>query len=157
METTTASTSVPTPNFAITLLPDEYKRIAKLARGSRIGVICNHKAGRFRFYFKDGEMFADIRDKDNNIKTYPVVDMEKAKEMERTEGTQNDLFKNSVLPKIRADHPDWTEEEVECLADMLNEANGSIKRLIMQGIDPVMAQKIVGEAMFGSNTEITPA
>lgn len=145
------------PVIVMGLMDEDYQRIARMARKSRIGVRLQDKVGPVRFYYKAGQLFADRRDASNNITTQPCVNVKDVLEQQgranataATEGTQNDLFKNAVLPKIREDHPDWTEEEVDAVADIMNEANGSMKRLILTGVDEQLAARLVAEALIGT-------
>ena len=148
---------------AMGLYPEDYQRISAMAKRSRMGVRLTGKSGPVRFYYNGKKLMADQWDKDGNKHTQECMNMDDYQKMEREKGTQTDTFKNYLLPKIRADHPDWTDDEVDAYADILNEANGSIKRLIASGIDPNTAASIIRATLAtykdvsGSPVEVSPA
>ena len=138
------------------LLEEDYQRISRMARKSRIGVRLMGKSGPVRFYYKDGQLYADQRNKDGEVVTQPCVNVtdamaQQAAHMDQQAAATKSLpFRAAVLPRIRADHPDWTEEEVDAFADIIAEANESMKRLIVSGVDEKLAGHLVGEALLGN-------
>jgi hypothetical protein len=44
-------------------------------------------------------------------------------------------------------NPAMSHEEIDVFSDILNEANGSIKRLIQNGVEPAVAEAIVKETL----------
>ena len=141
------------PVVAMGLLEEDYQRISRMARKSRIGVRLMGKNGPVRFYYKDGQLYGDQRDKEGKVFTQPCVNMAEAMKQQKaaTESGPKELpFKAAVLPRIRADHPDWTDEEVDAFADIIAEANESMKRLLASGVEEQLAANLVGEALLGN-------
>jgi hypothetical protein len=123
-------------------VPDEhYDRIVDMLKDcGRIGTYVTHKNGnRVRFYKIDGKIFADERKEDNSIFTQEVIKMS---EVQQTKMEHSD-FRKEMLSRIEKDKPELQEEEKNAMADVLYEANESIKKLIASGVHPALAKSLI--------------
>lgn len=123
-------------------IPDEhYAKIKEsLKDAGRIGIYLTDKNGkRVRFYKKDGVIYADERKDDDTVFTQEVIKMSEIQQVQN----EHSVFKQEMLKRIQADHPDMPLEEQEAYADVLREANDSIKKLIASGVEPSIAYKII--------------
>lgn len=124
------------------VVPDEhFVKIKQLVKDTgRIGTYITDKNGkRVRFYKKDGLIFADERKEDDTIHTQEVIKMSEVQQVKQ----EHDGFRQDTLKRIQKDHPDMPVEEQEAYADVLREANDSIKKLIASGVEPQVAYKII--------------
>lgn len=130
---------------AVALTDEDYSRIDSLAKKKgRIGIKLTDKNGVVnRFYRKDGLLWCDQRKQDGSIFTQECMKMSEIANAQRAP------FANAMKEKLKADHPSMTPEEIDAFADIIAEANESIKRLIASGVEPDIAHKIITEAMRG--------
>lgn len=91
-----------------------------------------------KFYKVNGNLYADRSDNGKILKQ-PVISMTEANKIKE----QQRPFKDKITERIQADFPDKTNDEVEQDADILNEANESIKKLIASGLAPSVARSII--------------
>lgn len=124
---------------AIGVTGEDYEKIVVLARGKRRGVKLTGRSGTVRFYFDKGKLLGDTIDAQGNKVTQEVVNIETL--------PKNEGFKTHLRDRLREDHPEMSKEELEAHADILNEANETIKRLIESGVAPDVAHKIVTTAL----------
>lgn len=123
-------------------VPDEhFERIQELLKESPDNEIhVKHKDGYVvRFYYTAGVLYADKQTEDDSIFTQEVIkmsDVQKVK-METSE------FRAEMLSRISKDSPDLPEESKEAMADILYEANESIKKLIASGVHPGVAKALI--------------
>lgn len=133
---------------AVALTDDDYSRIVDLVlkAGKRGVTLTNVKNVTMRFYYKKDrkQLWGDTINKDGTVVTTEVF-----KQSEVTGGKQLNPYKESVKSKMKEDHPDWTEEELDFNADICAEANNSIKRLIEGGVDPNTAYNIIMATLEG--------
>ena len=126
--------------LAIGVTDEDYKRIVVLARNAgRRGVKLTGRSGTVRFYFKGSQLMGDSYNQTGEKVTQEVVNIAKL--------PKNDAFTTHLRDRLSQDHPEMSKEEVEMHADILNEANETIKRLIEAGIAPDVAHKIVCAAL----------
>ena len=132
-----------TPEFVHRMcVPDEHfaKIQEQLKDSGRIGVYLTDKNGkRVRFYNKKGVIYADEKKEDDSIFTQEVIRMS---DIQTVENDCN-VFRTEMLKRLGLDHPDMTNEDKETFADILKEANESIKKLITSGVEPNVAYKII--------------
>jgi hypothetical protein len=135
------------------VVPDEhFTRIQEMLKeaNSKIGVHLTHKNGnRVRFYHDGGKTFADERKEDNSVFTQEVIPMSEVEDMKR----QHSSFRETLMKRLKDDHPDWSQEELDASADILTEANESIKKLIAAGVDPRLAQHLIEAVLADKNIE----
>lgn len=122
----------------------EYDRIVAMCRKSgRRGLTLRNSNGQtWWFRLNDGELHAKIRNPDSDEVTESEV-FKKSVVMRQ----QTASFRETMRERLRADHPEMSPEEIDLNADLLTEANESIKNLIQSGVDPKMAQALVKEAL----------
>jgi hypothetical protein len=130
---------------AVALTDEDYSRIDSLAKKKgKIGIKLTDKKGIVnRFYRKDGLLWCDQRKEDGSIFTQECM------KLSDIQKTQRAPFANAIKEKLKIDHPTMTAEEIDAYADVISEANESIKRLIASGVEPDVAHKIITEAMRG--------
>lgn len=130
---------------AVALTDEDYSRIDSLAKKKgKIGIKLTDKKGVVnRFYRKDKILWCDQRRDDGSIFTQECM------KMSDIQKTQRAPFANHIKEKLKADHPTMSAEEIDAYADIISEANESIKRLIASGVEPDVAHKIITEAMRG--------
>lgn len=127
-------------------LPDiEYTELKMRAKGKgKRGYTCWDKKGeRHRFYMV-GDVLHGEHIVNDKLETYEVMSMSEAmnKKKEMEENNPNP-FKDYIKEKMRADNPDLPDEHVEANADIVVEANETIKRLISAGVDIDVAHKLI--------------
>ena len=120
----------------------EYDRIIAICRKSRRGVTLQNSNGqRWWFRMQDGALHADIRNPDDSVSKSEVF---KKSDVLRQ---HSQSFCDTMKSRLQADHPDMSAEEIALNADILTEANESIKKLIMTGVDPKLAHALVKEVL----------
>jgi hypothetical protein len=134
---------------AVALTDEDYDRIVDLVRkaGRRGTTLTNTTGVTMRFYYKGNDrkqLWGDTRTKEGNVTTTEVF-----RQSDVMHGNQINPFKESVKQKMKQDHPDWSEEELDFNADLCSEANDSIKRLIQSGIDPNTAYNAIMATLEG--------
>jgi hypothetical protein len=123
-------------------VPDEhYAKIKELLHDSgRIGIhLTDKNKKRVRFYKEDGKIMAEERKEDDSIFKQEVIKMSEIQQQQNPATA----FQNEMLKRITEDHPDMPVEEREAYADILMQANDSIKRLIVSGVEPGLAYRII--------------
>lgn len=140
----------PKDTHAIGLTPEVYKRIAQLARNRRAGKLLTDKYGRrTRFYFHEGNLFGRIYLPDGTHTTQPVFDISNIPE----QTTRYNQIKESVRDKIRKDFPDYTPEQVEAYADIIEEGSMAVRRLVSSGMSVATAHNIVFSSLNRDNID----
>jgi hypothetical protein len=131
------------PEFVYRMcVPDEHYAKIKdaLKDAGRIGIYLTDKNGkRVRFYKIEGVIYADERKEDDSVFTQEVIKMSDIQKV----SNEDNAFKNEMIKRLETDHPDMSAEEKDAYADILKEANESIKKLIASGIEPTVAYKII--------------
>jgi len=135
-----------THKHAVALTDEDYSRIDELVRkNGRRGVRLTDKKGVVnRFYRKDGELYCDQYGANDSIFTQECM------KLSEIQNAQKAPFENAMKQRLKADHPTMTQEEVDAYADIIAEANESIKRLISNGVEPQLAHGMITEALRGS-------
>lgn len=129
---------------AIGVSDSDYKQImARVKACGRRGVTLTGRSGPVHFHLKGKELYGDVSDLSGNKITREVVNIDKI--------PKTTEFKVSIKDRLREDHPDMSDEMVEANADIINEANETIKRLMTIGIEPEMAARIVITALKEEN------
>jgi hypothetical protein len=130
---------------AVALTDEDYSRIDRLVRkkGGRGIKLTDKKGVLNRFYRKDGLLWCDQYKADDSIFTQECMKMSDIANQQRAP------FANVMKEKLKADHPTMSAEEIDAMADIISEANESIKRLISSGVEPEVAHRIITEAMRG--------
>ena len=95
--------------------------------------------------FNDGwRVMADQWDKDGNKYTQEVYNINDMPIM--------DTFKDDMVARIKKDHPDKPDEEIEAEADILTVANDVMKSLVYKaGLAPDKALNLVKSVLNGDN------
>lgn len=140
----------PKTTHAIGLPHEHYERIYKMASQKRCGIVLKDKHNRqTRFYFHKGILFGRRYTDDGSIDTQPVLDIENLPE----DKTKYNEIKETVRDKIRKDFPDYTEEEVDAYADIIEEGSMTVRRLAASGIPLLVAHKIVFSSLNSQNID----
>ena len=126
---------------AMGLNSEHFKMVSQEARKTRIGFrVRDTKTGNYlRFYYKDGELLVDIRDKNDTKMTMPVVDV--------ADAGKTDTYRDAMMNRIRAENPDKSDAQVEYEVDLLVEGRKTIEELVKKGVDPELAWKLVKSAL----------
>lgn len=125
-------------------LPDEeYAKIFEAAKKNRHGVkLKNAKGLEVRFFVKDKKLFGE--DKKGNVQE--CMSMSDAMADSRNpESPQS--FRSYIHTRLRREHPDMPDDVVDIYADILDEANNSIKSLIAMGVDATVASTMIVKAL----------
>jgi hypothetical protein len=69
------------------------------------------------------------------------------------EATKFDETKDKVRARIRADFPDYTPEQVEAYADIIEEGSMAVRRLVAGGVPMKTAHNIVFSSLNGDNID----
>ena len=104
-----------------------------------------------KFYYNQGNLWADRADGEHVIQQ-PVITMSEAQKVKQAQRP----FKEKAIERMKAEFPEKTPEQIEQDADILNEANESIKRLIAAGVAPSVARKIISNVLECEQPPSTP-
>ena len=106
---------------------------------------------RVTFRIRNGQLVSKEERPDGTIVRYEVAsDTAIQAMMRRPDATPADpeqLERLSVMGKIRTDHPEYTPERLEYMADLVMESRKSMLRLMAVGIDPKAAQLMITQAL----------
>ncbi len=139
--------------FALCVPDDHYERIVKLIDESETSeTLLKDRAGITQRFYRDGdEIFADKEESDGNVLKQRVMTMSEAEKM-----ATKDKFRMKIENRVKEDFPDMSEEEVKAHADVLNEANESVKRLIAGGMPKAVAVKLISMIVEGNKEFSSP-
>jgi hypothetical protein len=135
-------------------IPDEhYEHLVKLVNESKTGeTFLKDKAGiTQRFYKEEEVIYADKEERDGNILKQKVITNSEALKM-----GSKDKYRSKIEERVKEDFPDMTSEEVKAHADVLNEANESVKRLIDNGMPKALAVKLISMIVEGNKEFSSP-
>lgn len=125
------------------LMSEQFNRVADGARKSRLGLIVRDKKNGciYRFHYNKGDptLWAKVTDTKGVQFIQEVIDVSKVGETKS--------YKETVKERIRADHPDKSDEELEFEAGLLAEGRKAMEALVAKGIDAEVAFKLVKSAM----------
>jgi hypothetical protein len=135
-------------NNYLLCLPDEHiERILDLLdneANKKTGFIhLTDKNSVVHKFFKQGTTLIAERDDNGKPMAQPVISISEAKKMREAQRP----IKEKITERILSDFPEKTKEEVEADADILAEANESIKKLIASGVAPSVARKIIASVL----------
>jgi hypothetical protein len=123
-------------SYVLTVPDDKYDSL--FARVETEPVSIADKNGVVQTFYRQGtKLYAD-RDNDGTPLTQKVI-----RKSEEEAYKNRKPFKDSIKDRLRKDFPEYDEANLEAHADVLGQANESIKRLIQAGISPANAVKIV--------------
>lgn len=141
---------IPQPTLnALTLPDDQFSRLNELLKNQKAVHIRNRDNIPHTFTLRDGKVIAV---KDGDEKEMMVIPESATKEVKE----KHKDFKEYLTDRIRADFPDMDAEQVERDADVLNEANEAIKRLIKAGIPVEVAKRIIFSVLTVEEEVKTP-
>ena len=139
----------PKDNHAIGLPPEHYARIKSMIGKRRLGVVLKDRNNiATRFYMNNGEMFARQHIGDT-VKTVPVFDISNLPK----ESTKYNDVKENVRAQIRKDFPDYTPDQVEAWADIIEEGSMAVRRLVSSGMSVKTAHNIVFSLLNKDNID----
>lgn len=142
-----------TPTIYGLCVPDEhYIRIMTLLDESKDqSIYLKDKSAITHHFFKDGDdIYADKEETDGNILKYKVMKLSEANTFAE-KNKQHSMIKN----RVKSDFPDMSEDEVQAHADVLNEANESVKRLINSGMPKELAVKLISLVIEGGEKQFS--
>lgn len=131
----------PQQKVVIGLSDDDYKKVYALAkRCGRRGIKLTGKQGAVRFYIRDGTLYGL-----NSVGEQEVMNVSDVSRTNRE--YQLDDWIEKVGARIKADSPEKSDDQIRAEVDVLVEANNTIKKLILEGIEPNVAYQIVKSAL----------
>ena len=127
------------PKPAIAIRDEEYNKIVDGLKKTNVLSLKNTDGNIYSFYWKKKDLFCSVNGKQD-------MEMEV---MPQSIALKNQLgsFQSSVKQQIQKDNPNLTDDVAEAYADIMTEANESIKRLMEQGYSPSVAREIVGRIL----------
>jgi hypothetical protein len=127
-------------------VPDEhYERIEELLKGKRNITIKDNKGQEAKFYHHtDGTLMADKWD-DEKLVQQEVVKISDVPQLKKALASRP--FRENLVFRLKEDFPEMSQDEIELHADVLTEANESIKKLIASGVPPMVASKLIQDVM----------
>lgn len=125
-----------TPARGVALPDSEFERIVDLLKSKHYIRLKNKDGIEKKFYKKNGTIFAESWNDTERVteEVFKLSDVSKQ---------YANTFRESVRQRMIRDHPEWSSEEIEANADIIDEGNETIKRLINAGIDYTIAVGIV--------------
>ena len=118
---------------------EEYNKIVKQLKKESIVSLKNTDGNIYTFFFKGKDLHCCVNGE-------PTTMMEVMKQSDVFK-QQMKGFQSHMSKQIKADNPTMKEEVVEAYADVITEANESIKNLINGGIEPAMAKALVSKIL----------
>jgi Fe2+ transport system protein FeoA len=134
------------PASGIALPDHEYHKLIEILKNQRSVKLKNTQGVETKFYYRNGKLVGDTY-KGLVRQTSEVFNIN---ELARQE---ENSFLNITRRRMKADHPEWSEEEVEAQADVINEANETIKRLMTMGVDYKVAVGVVKHTLNSDTIE----
>jgi hypothetical protein len=122
--------------YILTVPDDKYDSL--FARVETEPVSIADKNGVVQTFYRQGNNLYADRDNDGKPLSQKVI-----RKSEEEKYKNRKPFKESIKERLRKDFPEYDEANLEAHADVLGQANESIKRLIQAGISPANAVKIV--------------
>jgi hypothetical protein len=103
-------------------------------------------------FFKQGNTLISERDDNGKPLVQPVISMSEAVKIKESQRP----FKDKMVERMEKDFPEKSKEEIEADADILNEANESIKKLVASGVPPSIAKKIIMSVLDSDKQPTSP-
>jgi hypothetical protein len=129
----------PAKEYIMCVPDDHYAKLETLLETKVLGMEIKDKNGvPAYFYSKNGKIYSE-----QSGLTQEVVKMSSIPDVKR----QHDPFREHLMSRLRNDFPDCTQDELDAHADILTEANTTIKNLIAQGLPKEIAYRIVQTAL----------
>ena len=128
-------------------LPElEYKKLTEALKHNKSIKVKDAKGVEHKFYKKGDTIYADfhmglVR---HTNEVFNVAELARQ---------DTNSFRNAVRRKMKADHPEWDEEELDIQADVISEANESIKRLMAMGVGYEVAVGVVKHTLNSDTIE----
>ena len=134
------------PVSGMGLPDDEYKKVLELLKKNRSVRLTNTKGEEHKFYMKNGELHSDyyvglVR---HTREVFNVSELAKQ---------DHNSFRNLTRRRMKADHPEWDDAELDAQADVISEANETIKRLMSMGVAYEVAVGVVKHTLNSPNIE----
>jgi hypothetical protein len=135
----------------VAIADEDYNKIVDLLKDRKTITLTNKDNIKKTFYFKGKDLFAHSVGKDKKLiveEVFKVSDVMRQQQM-----ADENSFLNVTRRKIRQTYPEWTDEQVEAEADIVNEGNETIKRLMKGGLKWDMALAIVKNTLMSKDIE----
>lgn len=141
---------IPQPTLrGLTLPDDQFSRLNELLKSQKAIHITNRDMVPHTFTLKDGKVVALKDGEDEEMIVIPESATKDLKEKHKD-------FKEHITSRIRTDFPEMNDEQVERDADVLNEANEAIKRLIVAGVPIEVAKRVIFSVLSTEEEIKTP-
>lgn len=134
--------------FVMGVSTEDYDRCYAMAKkAGRKGVVIKGKTTLARFYVVRDKLWADEVKPDGTTLKQEVMDINTL--------PQSKEYHDSMKARLQRDYPDKDEAWWESHADVLDSANRATKRLILEGLPPLEAGKIISAALKDIFTDLT--
>jgi hypothetical protein len=134
------------PALGVAIPDADYDRILDILKTKNSIKLTNKDKIEKKFYLKNGILYADSWADTTKV----TEEVFKASTVMQQQGP---TFRESVRQRMIRDHPEWHTEDVEANADIVNEANETIKRLIQRGVDFATAVGVVKYTLTSDNID----
>ena len=134
------------PALGVAIPDADYDRILDILKTKNSIKLTNKDKIEKKFYLKNGILYADSWADTTKITEEVFKQSEIAQQYSNT-------FRESVRQRMVRDHPEWSTEEIEANADIVNEANETIKRLIQSGVDFATAVGVVKHTLTSDSID----
>jgi hypothetical protein len=134
------------PARGVALPDNEYDRIVEILQSKHYISLKNKDGVEKKFYKKDGSIYAESWIDNDKV-------IEEVFKLSTVSQQYANTFRESVRQRMIRDHPEWSAEQVEASADIIDEANETIKRLMSAGIDYTVAVGVVKHTLTSSNID----
>lgn len=134
------------PTLGVAIPDADYIRILDILKTKNSVKLTNKDKIEKKFYVKGTTLYADSWADTTKVTEEVFKQSELAQQYSNT-------FRESIRQRMIRDHPEWSAEEVEANADIIDEANETIKRLIASGIDYTVAVGVVKHTLISNNIE----
>lgn len=135
--TATVSESQPSFLHGFILPDDKVFGLEQKLKNEEYILIQSGNGTNYKFYYEDDIMYA-VNIDDESIK-HKII---KESDRESVEN-KHKSFRNHLKNRIKNDFPEMPEEQLNQDADILSEANESIKNLMLKGIPSEIAKEII--------------
>ena len=137
----------PTPMKGMALPDEEYEKIEHILKKKTNIRLTNTAGVEVNFFFKDKVLYGEHKD-------HTVEEVFKLSTVQQQQQRDDpNSFRNLVKARMTAEQPDWSEEKIELNADIISEANESVRRLVDMGVEYKVAVAIVKHTLKSKDIE----
>jgi len=136
---------------AVAIPDEEYNKLRVCAKtNGKRGYIARDKGGKMHRFFMKGQTLYGEHKVGDKLEEYEVMAMSEALKKQQEMNADNQ-FKTHIMNRMKSDHPDMKDEDIEANADIVCEANDTIKRLIASGTSPDVAYKLISGVLHSDD------